>query len=291
MATTEQHPGDTAVTIADAAERLGVHYMTAYKYVRTGRLDAHKSGTRWLVTVASIDALLGGHDQSDGRAGALRVRGDRRAHLDRLIHALVGGDESTAWATVEAAMESGATADQIDLDLLTPAMHAIGDGWASGELTVADEHRASAVLHRLLGILGSRSRRRGPRRGTVVIGTVAGDPHALPTAVLRGMWARHGFDVIDLGANTPAESMELAARSEGVVAIGLSATTTGNEQAIADTLRHLGDALPGTPRFVGGQAISGAEHATELGADHYDPTGQGALALLDDLAKQTSSSA
>ncbi len=42
------------------------------------------------------------------------------------------------------------------VDFLVPALHAIGDGRAAGELTVADEHRAVAVLPRLVGRLALR---------------------------------------------------------------------------------------------------------------------------------------
>ena len=41
-------PGEL-LTLTEVAERLGVHYMTAYRYLRTGRLDGTKHGTEWRV--------------------------------------------------------------------------------------------------------------------------------------------------------------------------------------------------------------------------------------------------
>ena len=35
--------------LQEAADRLGVHYMTAYRYVRTGRLPATRIGSQWWV--------------------------------------------------------------------------------------------------------------------------------------------------------------------------------------------------------------------------------------------------
>ena len=35
------------LTLYEAAEQLGVHYMTVYRYVRTGRLPGHKVGAEW----------------------------------------------------------------------------------------------------------------------------------------------------------------------------------------------------------------------------------------------------
>ena len=37
-------------TLQQVAERLGVHYMTAYRYVRTGQLIATRRDGRWTVT-------------------------------------------------------------------------------------------------------------------------------------------------------------------------------------------------------------------------------------------------
>ena len=40
------------ISLQEAASRLGVHYMTAYRYVRTGRLPARRDGAQWFVDVA-----------------------------------------------------------------------------------------------------------------------------------------------------------------------------------------------------------------------------------------------
>jgi len=39
-----------------------------------------------------------------------------------------------------------------------------------------------------------------------VLGAFAGDPHALPSAMLSDLFCDRRFEVIDLGANTPTES-------------------------------------------------------------------------------------
>ena len=40
---------DDVLTLHEAAEELGVHYMSAYRYVRLGLLDAAKRGGVWKV--------------------------------------------------------------------------------------------------------------------------------------------------------------------------------------------------------------------------------------------------
>ena len=61
-------PNET-ITLTEAAERLGVHYMTAYRYVRTGRLPATKLGSEWRVETSDVDAMR------TGEAGAAAVGG------------------------------------------------------------------------------------------------------------------------------------------------------------------------------------------------------------------------
>ena len=154
------------ITLTEAAERLGVHYMTAYRYVRTGRLPAVKRGSEWRVRVDDVAALATAAATiaalPEGAAGAPRSRGRRRTNWSgRAEERLVAGDEAGAWAVLEGAMSSGMSPEDLYLDMLVPALHSIGHRWSVGELTVADEHRASGVALRLVGRLGPRFARRG----------------------------------------------------------------------------------------------------------------------------------
>ena len=51
---------DDVLTLHEAAEELGVHYMSAYRYVRLGLLDATKRGGVWKVERSSIAAFRAG---------------------------------------------------------------------------------------------------------------------------------------------------------------------------------------------------------------------------------------
>ena len=42
--------GSREIGLREAGGVLGVHYMTVYRYVRTGRLAARREGGDWLVT-------------------------------------------------------------------------------------------------------------------------------------------------------------------------------------------------------------------------------------------------
>src|SRR5690606_25583762 len=153
-------------------------------------------------------------------AAALSRRYGRRAIT--LVDRLIAGDEAGAWRTIDDALAAGADLDDVYLNLLAASLTEVGDRWEAGSATVADEHRASVVAMRLVGRLGPLARRPGRTRGTVVISAAPGDRHGLPTALLADLLRRRGLQVVDLGADTPAEFLALAAESaDRLVAVGL----------------------------------------------------------------------
>ena len=246
------------ITLHEAAERLGVHYMTAYRYVRTGRLPARQEGARWTVDPADVDRL---------RAPPRRRRGVARVDRSQLADRLVASDEPGAWGLIEGVLASGMDPADVHLELFVPALRLIGDRWEAGRLSVADEHRASGVAVRLIGRLGPRFARRGPKRGTVVMGAPAGEEHAIPGAIVADLLRHAGYHVVDLGADTPADSFAETARAANrLVSVLIGATATGKERAVNPTVAALRSAGVSAPILAGGAAIADDAHAARLGA-------------------------
>jgi excisionase family DNA binding protein len=255
---------DEVLTLQQAADELGVHYMTAYRYVRLGQLDAHKVGGGWRVTTEALDRF---------RAGR---RTDEPARLrsvpwhERLEARLLAGDAAGAWGVLEASMAAGTDVADVYVDVLSPALAAIGDRWEAGEIDVAIEHRASGIASRLVGRLGSRCVRRGRSRGTILLGAPAGERHGLVVAILADLVRLQGWDVSDLGADTPRSSFVLAAQTtDDLVAVGISVTDPQNLDEAAATCAALREAGLAVPILLGGQAVRDADHATKMGADAF----------------------
>ena len=261
---------DREITLQEVAERLNVHYMTAYRYVRTGRLSARREGGHYQVSAAEVERLRSQKPPRRGRA--------RSANRRRLEDRLVAGDEAGAWAVIEAALASGMEPTAVYLDLLGAALRSIGDRWARGQLSVAEEHQASTVAARLIGRLGPLFARRGRKPGTVLVGSVAGETHALPSAILADILRGAGFEVIDLGANTPPVSFaEAARRAHRLIAVLIGATVAGLDQQLADTIAAIRAAQADVPILVGGAAVD-RDLAGRLGADGW--SGSDAQAAL-----------
>ncbi len=285
-------PPTDLLTLYEVAERLGVHYMTVYRYVRTGRLDGHKVGVEWRVDPNDLEAFIAdttarsapqtAADRDDGAGPpARRPRVDYRR---RLVDRLVAGDENGSWAIVQNALTAGLDPNGVYLDVISPALTTIGDEWAAGRLTVSEEHQASVVVHRLIGRLGPLFTRRGRSRGSIVLGAPAGDNHSLPSALFADLLRGAGFSAIDLGANSPPSSfVDTARRTERLIAVAVSATSPEDDTAITAVIAAVHDQLD-VPIVLGGGAIQSAAHADALGADHWAPTTREALALFAELA-------
>jgi excisionase family DNA binding protein len=260
----------TTISLRDAADRLGVHYMTAYRYVRTGRLRAERHGGRWRVAPEDLDAL---------RAELIPPDGDR--HEARLLDRLLAGDEPGAWLVVEQALVSRTTPDRAHLDLLAPCMAEVGRRWAAGILSVGGEHVASATAMRVAARLAPLCARRGPHRGTVVLGGPPGELHALPLVLLTNVLRARGWRVVELGPHTPVSDFVTAARgADRLRAVGVSSGSAGTAGSATVLLAAVRAALPGIPLLAGGPGVPDTATAEALGADGWGADADAVDALL-----------
>ena len=265
---------DEDLSLQEAADLLGVHYMTAYRYVRTGRLPARQIGGTWHVRRSSLEAIA--PPVAAGRAK--RASAASLAHYERRLEGyLVKGDQAEAWRLAQQALTSACTPEDLYLEVLGPALRRVGDDWAAGTVSVAEEHRASALMSRLVGRLGPLLVRRGPTRGSVVIGAPEGDFHALASALVGDVLRGRGFSVIDLGANTPAVSFcEAMTESDRLVATGIVVSAPIADAAIEATIGAMKVASD-VPLLLGGCAIRDDAHARRLGADAGTSTARAAV--------------
>lgn len=259
---------DPALSLKECAERLGVHYMTAYKYVRHGKLAAAKVGSEWRVAEADLEVMLSG-------AAIPTPRGETDWSA-RLEDRLIAGDEAGAWAVVEAALAAGMSPAEVHVEVLAHALRRVGDGWHEGTVTIAEEHRAAVVAHRLIGRLGSRFARRGRRRGRIVMGTPPGERHALGTAMVADLLRGEGWEVLDLGADLPIDEFVAAVeKATPVSAIAVGITNPANLGVGRDLVASL-RASTTAPIVVGGGAINAAT-AAHVGADGWASDGRTAI--------------
>jgi excisionase family DNA binding protein len=275
MSNTSSAPADL-LSLNEAAETLGVHYMTAYRYVRLGMLPATQEGRAWKVRSDDLDAFM-----ADGGEAKPAKRGEAN-WTERLYNRMLAGDEAGAWGVVEAAMASGMTGPSVYQEVLVPALKEVGDKWVAGDIDVADEHTASRVADRVVSRLGAKVQPRGVRRGTIVLGSTQTDLHGLPLSIAADLFRAARFTVIDLGANLPPASFAKAVRdADNVVAIAVGVTMLDQEDQIAETIQAL-RAVSDAPVILGGGGSS-PELAKRTGADAHAPKAEDAIAEFESI--------
>ncbi|MFW6090299.1 MAG: B12-binding domain-containing protein [Actinomycetota bacterium] len=266
------------IDLREAAQRLGVHYMTAYRYVRIGRLPATQHGGRWLVDPKDLELFRPGRDGTTARRG--HAQPDQ--YRSRLRARLLAGDETGAWRLVETFLGSGGTPKSAVLDMLAPAMRDVGDGWERGELSVGDEHRATAVATRLVGRLGPMLVRPGRSRGPVVIACAPGDSHALPAAMVASVLRGEGYTAVELGSDTPVESVlaEVEKAGDRMRGVVVSVSSSSRLEAAAAVAAAVRSAAPEATILIGGPAVTSSAQAAALGSDGWSADAAGVADLL-----------
>ena len=253
---------DPAITISEAAQRLGVHYMTVYRYIRLGMLPARKEGAGWRIDPADLKRL--------DTAPSIPARKRSAPWHTRLQARMLAGDEAGSWGVVEAAIRSGMEPRDFYCDVLTPVLHAIGELWHDGEIGVEDEHLASNVASALIGRLGPRFASRGRTKGTVVLAMPAGERHGLGLAMLGDILRSDGYRVLNLGADTPASALVSAlGEVDDISAIALSVVNSESLATAAALIAAVRESMGAVPVLAGGAAVSDEQSAHQLGADGW----------------------
>ena len=208
--------------LRDAAEMLGVHYQTAYAWVREGVLPARKTGRGYDVSENDVSALAARRASGTAPRPHIRVR-DWAAQADRLHAAIAAGDETMA-RHVYARLARGVPVAELCERVIAPALRRIGDEWEAGEVTIAAEHRASAICERL--IAAGTHQPQGRPRGVAVVTTPPGERHGLPALMATACLREDRWLVHHLAADLPAAEVTGLARQAGASLVVLSSATS-----------------------------------------------------------------
>ena len=273
-------PADPAryLTLHEAADLLGVHYMTIYRRVRLGILPARKIGATWSIDRADLQRGTTTPDRGRRRRGGAHPRVS--IWQSRLQARMLSGDVEGSWKVIDAAMASGLEPTEIYVDVLAPSLHAIGASWRSDAISIDQEHLASGVAAILIGRLGPRFVHPGRKKGAVIIAMPSGERHGLGVAMVADILTDAGYAVLNLGPDTPAASLAAAMRDAGALAaVVVSVVSSERRRGAQGLLATARRERPTVPRLVGGNAILDEQMALELGADGWvaDPRELGGL--------------
>ena len=200
---------------------------------------------------------------------------------------LTGADEEEAVQLAVRLSASGVTAEELLLDLVTPAQVAVGSRWAAGEWTIAQEHAATHISERCVdavaaavGATGAESRTGGPgAAGEVLVACSDGEWHSLSARILAVVLRLRGFRVRFLGGHVPVARLLADMHQNDPDVVALSCTLTAHLPFAYRQIEMCRTA--GVPVLAGGHGF-GPEGAWAyaLGADLYSSDPASAAELL-----------
>ncbi len=308
-------PGlETLATIRDVKERFGVATVLGVSNVSHGLPRREELNTAFLAMAqangldlaivnplpAVIAAVRAGDVLTGRDVGALRFVGATRAGAQRgpagedtqapleppiaLSHAVQTGDRIAARRFAELVVAGGWPAIDVVNRLVVPALEEIGRDYEAHRAFLPQLLMAAEAAQVVFAALEGRllAEEGGEGRGTVLLATVRGDMHDIGKNILALLLRSHGFEVLDLGRDVPAEHIARRAAAGGVDVVGLSAlmTTTMPEMGkVTDLLREVGSTIP---VIVGGAVVT-EDYADSIGAA-YAADAVGGVRRISELA-------
>lgn len=199
--------------------------------------------------------VLAGEAESAAPSGTPPLEGD----INRLRDALDRFDADAANATLDRLLASF-TLDTVLGQVVMPYLRDLGERWADGTATVAQEHFASSLLRaRLAGLTRGWETGAGP---LALLACAPGEQHDLPLLVFGLALRVRGWRIAYLGQDTPAESIVQTADELSPAIVAVSATLRSRFRTAAADLAAVGRARP---LVVAGQGAS-KTLASSLGA-------------------------
>jgi len=166
---------------------------------------------------------------------------------------------------------------------LRDGMALVGKRYETNEYYVSDLIMAGEVFKQAMGMIGAKFKTEGgPKRGTVVIGTVKGDIHDIGKDIVVSLLKAGNYNVVDLGVDVPAAKFVEAVKENGATVVGLSGLLTISFDAMKDTVAALAAAgLRATVKvMVGGGPVT-EQVCAYAGADAVGADAQAAVNLCD----------
>jgi methanogenic corrinoid protein MtbC1 len=167
---------------------------------------------------------------------------------------LISGDRGAASRMITEMIQSSSV-EEVYEDVIKPALYDIGALWEKNKISIATEHRATAITEGILNEIFPKisSEKRNNRK--VVLGSVEGDSHQVGVKMVGDMFEMNGWDTHYLGANNPLSDLLRFIREEKPVLVGLSITININIPVLEKTIKVIREEFNGMDIMIGGQGL------------------------------------
>lgn len=202
----------------------------------------------------------------------------------RLVAHLVAGDEQGARTVVASIAGTRAGYVATATRLLQPALYRVGTLWHRNEISIGQEHRATAISRSILAELFLREGGSVPETGRrALFAAVEQDLHIVGPQVVADAFALAGWSVRHLDARTSLDRLIAEADAWRPELIGLSVSLSQQlpelKRAVSALRSELSSSRPTV--MVGGRPTNQfADIWRWAGADAWSPDAEGAVAAV-----------
>ena len=214
-------------------------------------------------------------------AAADRLPGDA-VSPELLASLLADGDDELASWVLEQALTDAPRVDVYD-GLVADAMALVGERWANGQWSVAEEHLASQTLMRTLDRIRPRLGTDGRIGPLAVLAGVAGEQHMLGLVCLAHLLMERGWTVSNLGADVPTPDLvRFLARNEARL-LALSASDPERIDTLTEAVHAARATRRRLPILIGGRVALEPSALQALQVDLVGTDLRAAVRYADDL--------
>jgi 5-methyltetrahydrofolate--homocysteine methyltransferase len=189
----------------------------------------------------------------------------------RFAQAFLDGKVEDVKKLTQELLAGGEKAEDVISQGLIKAMDQVGVKFKNDEIYLPEVLIAARAMHAGMAILKPLLSKTGTAAAPkIVLGTVKGDLHDIGKRLVAMMLEGGGFEVIDVGVDTPPEKFVQAAKEHGAKIIAMSAllTTTMLEmKSVVDAVKAAGLGTS-VKTIIGGAPVTEA-FAQKIGADAY----------------------
>jgi len=208
--------------------------------------------------------------------------------LEAMKNSVLDGDEDAAAELAEAALREKMDLTTVMNEGFLKGIKEAGDLYQTGEYFLPELVCAADAMKKALEILTPELKKTSGGKmmgkGRVVLATVQGDVHDIGKMIVGAMLTAAGYEIHDLGADVPNETVINTVMEEKPDVLGLSAllTTTMEEQKKVIHLLEQNGIRDQLKVIVGGAPVS-AKWAEGIHADGYSDNAMDAVKLVTKL--------
>jgi len=205
----------------------------------------------------------------------------------KMAQSIIDGDSDAATSLAKESITAGLN----PLDAITQGfvvgVNSVGEAFGRGDAFLPELVMAGEAMKAAVATLDPEMKKRGSERkmlGKVVIATVEGDIHEIGKSLVATMLGASGFEVFDLGVDTPSNKIigkSLEVNADIIAMSALLTTTMVKQREVIEELEKEG--LRKKVKIMVGGAPVTRDWVKTIGADGFSEDAIGAVMLAKQL--------